>query len=209
MRHFVAAQKMLDIHKCRDLFSLQTIICMIIFLQSAARISTCYSYIGAAVTAAVKLGLHREARNGNDPVEQEIRKRVFWVILKTDTYIGAILGLPTLLNLEDVDQEMPLQLDDESVTSQGIHSPIGNSTFSIQAASNAHTRLQMILGKAVKLLYPIKGPHSQPGRDNTTHIISYAKIREVEEEMRQWQQGLPYTREVIDKSPAYISRYVW
>ncbi|KAI9880620.1 MAG: hypothetical protein M1830_001971 [Pleopsidium flavum] len=204
MRHFVAAQKMLDIHRSRDLVSLQTTICMIIFLQSAARTSTCYSYIGATVTTALQLGLHRKARNGVNPVEQEIRKRAFWVIQKTDTYIAATLGLPTLLSLEDVDQEMPLEVDDECITPQGIHHQLSNSTFSIQAASNAHTALQMIMAKAVKLLYPTKGPHSEPGQDSNTHIVSYAKIREVEQDLQQWQQGLPYTCEVVDRFPEYM-----
>lgn len=208
MRHFVAAQKMLDIHKSRDLVSLQTIICMIVFLQSAARISTCYSYIGVAVTAAVKLGLHRKTRNGTNPVEQEIRKRAFWIVQKTDVYIGQILGLPTLLDLEDVDQELPLEVDDEYITPQGIYHPLGDNKFTIQAAANAHTALKMIMAKAVKHLYPTKGPQMESGQGSKTHIVSYAKILEVEQNLQQWQQNLPYTRDAVDNLPDHMPRYV-
>ena len=208
MRHFVAAQKMLDIHKCRNLVSLQTIICMIVFLQSAARISTCYSYTGAAVTAAFKLGLHRKSRNGTNPVEQEIRKRAFWIIQKTDVYIGQILGLPTLLNLEDVDQDLPLEVDDEYITSEGIYHPLSDSKFTIQAASNAHTALMMIMGKAVKHLYPTKGPRTKSSQGSDAHIVSYVKVLEVERDLQQWHQHLPYTREVVERLPGHMSRYV-
>jgi len=206
MRHFVAAQRMLDVHKCRDLVSLQTTICMIIFLQCTARISTCYSYIGTAVTAAVKLGLHRKTRNGTNPVEQETRKRVFWILQKMDIYIGQILGLPTLLSSEDVDQDLPLEVDDEYITSQGIYHPLGNSKFSIQAAANAHTALMRIMAKAVKHLYPIKGPQTESDQGSKTHTVSYTKILEVERDIQQWQQNLPYTRDVVDKLPDYMPR---
>lgn len=208
MRHFVAAQKMLDIHKSRNLVSVQTIICMVIFLQSTARISTCYSYTGAAVTAAVKLGLHRKFRNGTNPVEQETRKRVFWVIQKTDVYIGQILGLPTLLDLEDVDQELPLEVDDEYITPQGIYHPLSDGKLTIQAASNAHTALMMIMGKAVKHLYPTKGPRTKSGQGSDTHIVNYAKILEVERDLQQWQQHLPYNQEVVERLPSYMPKYV-
>ena len=209
MRHFVAAQKMLDIHKCRDLISLQTIVCMIIFLQSAARISTCYSYTGAAVTAAVQLGLHRKTRNGADPIEAELRKRAFWIVQKTDVYIGQILGLPTLLNLEDVDQDLPLEVDDDYITSEGIYQPLSSSKFTIQAAANAHTSLMLIMGKAVKHLYPTKGPRTKSAQNSDTHVVSYAKIIEVERDLQQWQQQLPYTREVVESLPDYMLRYVY
>lgn len=208
MRHFVAAQKMLDLHKCRDLVSLQTILCMIIFLQSAARISTCYSYIGCAVTAAVKLGLHQKTRNGTNPVEQEIRKRALWILQKTDVYIGQILGLPTLLNLEDIDQDQPLEVDDDYITTQGIYHPLSDSKFTVQGASNAHTALMMIMGKAVKHLYPTKGLRTKSGQGRDTHIVSYAKILGVERELQQWHHNLPYTRDVVERLPDYMRRYV-
>ncbi len=181
---------------------------MIVFLQSSARISTCYSYIGAAVTAAMKLGLHRKARNGSNPIEQELRKRAFWLIQATDTYIGAILGLPTLINLDDVDQELPSEVGDQDITPQGIDPSLNNNKSSIQAASNAHTALHMILAKAVKLLYPTRSPHSVKRQSDNTHIVSYSKIVEVEQDLQKWQQSLTYYHGTTDRLPDYLPRYV-
>ena len=93
MRHFFAAQKQIDIVKYCDLLSLQAVICMIVFLQSAGRISTCHPYIGIAVTIATKLGLHRKAPgNIYSLVERETWKRTFWTIQRLDAYTAAIRG---------------------------------------------------------------------------------------------------------------------
>ena len=81
-RYFRAARSLLDIADCRDLTAIQTLIFMILFLQSSAKLSTCYVYVGAALRSALRLGLHRALPKGFNPLEAESRKRVFWTIRK-------------------------------------------------------------------------------------------------------------------------------
>ena len=52
--YFRTARQMMDIADCRDLTSLQAIIFMILFLQSSAKLSQCYAYIGVARLQEVK-----------------------------------------------------------------------------------------------------------------------------------------------------------
>jgi hypothetical protein len=91
-KYFRAARKLIDVTDCRDLTSLQTIIFMIQFLQSSAKLSTCYAYIGVALRSALRMGLHRSFNSNFDTIESETRKRIFWVIRRMDSY--GILPMP-------------------------------------------------------------------------------------------------------------------
>lgn len=85
---FRASRQLMDVTDCRDLTSLQAIVFMIMFLQASAKLSTCYSHIGLALRSAVRMGLHRSVSVNFNPIDREIRKRLFWVIRNMDTYVG-------------------------------------------------------------------------------------------------------------------------
>lgn len=181
---------MMDITDCRDLTSLQAILFMILFLQSSARLSTCYSYIGIALRSALRMGLHRKVSHNFDPIERETRKRVFWIIRKMDIYVGALLGLPQMLSDEDIDQEDPTEVDDDLITAEGIK-PMPKDRVSFAAGSNAHTRLVQILQKIVRYIYPIKGLHGSNSKSEQSYVVSHAKIREIERDLQMWMESLP------------------
>jgi hypothetical protein len=191
-KYFRISRQLLDIADCRNLTSLQAIIYMIFFLQCSAKLSTCYSYIGVALRSALRMGLHRSFRGNFNLIEAEERKRAFWVAKKMDTYVGAILGLPHSLQDEDIDQELPLEVDDEYITETEIL-PMPENEISIQAAGNAHTKLNFILAKIVRVVYPIKGHSSKTGGIPNSYSVSYAKIREIEKDLQDWMDRLPMT----------------
>ena len=178
---------MIDVTDCRDLTSLQTVLFMILFLQSSSRLSTCYSHIGTVLRGSVRMGLHRSIAGNFNPIEQEVRKRIFWVVRKMDVYVAALLGLPMYLNDDDVDQEMPLEVDDEFLTSEKIL-PMPAGRLSLMTAFNAHTRLVGILAKTTRYIYPVKG--STSGR-NQSNAVSHVKVREIEQDLQAWMEGLP------------------
>ena len=165
---------------------------MILFLQSSANLSTCYSYIGIALRASLRMGLHRNLTGSFNPIEIETRRRVFWIVRKMDTYVSALLGFPHMLSNDDIDQELPLEVDDEFITKDGVGTmPPGRT--SIYAASNAHTQLMEILAKVVKHIYPTKGhiEKSPKGTTTTPYMISYAKIQDIERDLSDWYNRLP------------------
>jgi hypothetical protein len=186
---------MMDITDCRDITSLQAILFMILFLQSSANLSTCYSYIGIALRSALRMGLHRNLTmnltiNFN-PIERETRRRVFWIIRKMDTYVAALLGFPRMLSDDDIDQALPLEVDDEYITKDGIL-PMPPGKLSVFTASNAHTRLMGILSKVIKDIYPTKGVEQcAPGSAGTSYVISHTKIKDIECELQDWLDKLP------------------
>jgi hypothetical protein len=181
----------MDITDCRDITSLQAILFMILFLQTSSNLSTCYSYIGLALRSALRMGLHRNISSNFNLIEREVRRRAFWVIRKMDTYVSALLGFPRMLSDEDIDQELPIEVDDEYITRDGLL-PIPAGTISQYVASNAHTRLMDILAKAVRYIYPFKGVEScLSASSRPTYNISLAKIREVERDLNDWHDKLP------------------
>jgi hypothetical protein len=192
LKYFRAARNMMEITDCRDITSLQAVLFMILFLQSSANLSTCYSYIGIALRSALRMGLHRSLSGNFNPIERETRRRVFWVIRKMDTYVSALLGFPQMLSEDDVDQEFPIEVDDEYITEDGVRPMPEGKTSLVLAASNAHTRLMYTLSKVIKYIYPTKGlEESVQGTKKSSYVINHAKIREIEQDLAQWLDKLP------------------
>lgn len=187
--YFRTARRLMDIADCRDLTSIQAVVFMILFLQSTAKMSQCYAYVGVALRSALRMGLHRAAAGRFDPIEAESRKRVFWIVRKLDVYVGAMLGLPQTLSDEDIDQEYPAEVDDEYITRDGIL-PMPEGVVSLMTAFNAHTRLVIILQKIVRKVYPIN-VKSPRGQGDKTYSVPFSAIREIESEMEEWKTSLP------------------
>jgi len=127
-----------------------------------------------------------------------------------DTYVSALLGLPQLLSNDDVDQELPLEVDDEYITKDGIL-PMPPGTTSLYAASNAHTGLMDILSKVVTYIYPTKG-NIEPSTQGTTtapYMISHRKIREIERDLAEWLDKLPLALRPGGEGSAEVLRWVF
>lgn len=182
---------MIEMTDIRDMYSLQAVLLMAIYLQSSTRMSTCYSYVGIALSAAVRMGLHRAVPDANfNPIEREVRKRIFWTCWKMDTYVGAILGLPKGIAPEDIDQEVPVEVDDEYITKETIH-PQPEGTLSTMTAANAHTRLLTIMAKTVKYIYPLKGVEQSVAGHPAGYSVSQTKLHEIEMDLQVWLGSLP------------------
>jgi hypothetical protein len=196
---------MIDITDCRDITCLQTVLFMVLFLYSFAEFSTCYSYIGIALRSSIRMGLHRDLCGGFNPIERETRKRVFWTIHKMDIYVSAMLGFPVMLRSDDINQTLPIEIDDEYITEDTVLSMPPGAT-SLYVASNAHTRLILILADVIKHVYPIKGlDQFVQGSTNASYKISYAKIRDIERDLADWLDTLPiYLRSGEEVAPELL-----
>lgn len=192
---------MLDIADCRDLYSLQALIYLIFFLQSSAKLSTCYAYVGVALRSALRMGLHRSFDNNFTPIQAETRKRTFWVIRKMDIYVGAMLGLPETLSDDDIDQDLPTEIEDEYITETEIR-PMREGSTTVVQGSNAHTHLVNVMNKIVRIVYPIKNPQ-QPGH-MSQYTVSIPKIRELEKDLQEWKEKLPMGLRPGDAPPRIV-----
>lgn len=198
-----------DITECRDLTSLQALLFMILFLQATSNLSGCYAFLGIALRAALRMGLHRHLPHAKlTPIEHESRRRVFYVIRQMDSSVSALLGFPILLADEDVDQPLPTEVDDEYITKEAIiQPPAGTSSFF--EAFNAHTKLMDIMRKVIRYVYPLKGIEEcvmNGERPNATYMISYGKIKEIEVELQEWYEQLPIRWRPSPEGPIEVIR---
>ena len=152
------------------------------------------------------MGLHRSFNSSFNPIEAETRKRLFWVIRRMDTYMGAMLGLPRFLEDEDIDQDFPVEVDDEYITETQIL-PMPKGSISVMSAFNAHTRIVQVLSKICRYVYPIKGTQSG-GKNSVTYTVKYSKIRELERDLAQWLDELPMALKPGGEAPHIIIKYV-
>ncbi|SCU94242.1 LAFA_0F20692g1_1 [Lachancea sp. 'fantastica'] len=184
-KYFIAARNLIDITNARDLYSIQAILMLFIFLQCSARLSTCYTYIGAAMRNALREGMHRNLNADTqdyNPIEIEMRKRLFYTIYKMDVYVNTMLGLPRSVSQRDFDQALPAELADENITETGLHFDQQGDVLSSAGIANHHTKLIMILDNIVAELYPVK---------KTNNLISHDVVTQLEIKLRQWLDNLP------------------
>lgn len=212
LKYYKMARALLqDITDCRDVVSLQALLFMILFLQATSNLSGCYAFVGIALRSALRIGLHRHLQHEKiGVVEQEVRRRVFYVIRQMDIYVSTMLGFPLLLNIEDADQPYPTEVDDEFITSGGVMPP-APGTPSFFEAFNAHSRLMEILGKITKFVYPMKGLSEsvmKGDQPTSTYLISYARIKEIEADLHNWYERLPETWRPSPDGPIEVVRYV-
>lgn len=138
------------------------------------------------------MGLHRSVvLKFFDPIQQEVRKRLFWVLQTMDTYVATVLGLPKNIRDEDLDQDMPLDVDDEFITKEGILA-VPASHLSNMAVVNAHTKLLLIMSNVVHCIYPNQKDLS---REYESYQVDYTRIVKIEADLDEWFQ-------VISQHPA-------
>ncbi|KAH7136891.1 fungal-specific transcription factor domain-containing protein [Dactylonectria estremocensis] len=82
-----------------------------------------YVVLGAAIKAALSLGLHNESSWGDmDPIQREVRRRCWQNICISETFIAINCGRPCLVNRLHWDVILMRNIDDTLVQCPGYHS---------------------------------------------------------------------------------------
>ena len=180
---------MTDIIDCGDLTSLQTLVFLIMYLQCSAKLPTCYTYLGIAIKGAVRMGLHRHTSPTSCLIEREVRRRIFWVLRKMDIHVSAMLGLPGSIADDDIDQELPLDIDDKTIHKTCI--PLEPSQlFTDMTATLAHVRLMGILKQIITHVYCIKSIEQIRRRRRRVYFVDQTRIHGIEICLREWCDSL-------------------
>ncbi|KAJ5899225.1 hypothetical protein N7495_003969 [Penicillium taxi] len=157
-----------------------------LYLLSTSRANECWYSFGTALQVVTALGLHRKwpvklSKYGGSCFESEMRKRIFWSVYTLDKYLSIMFGRPRLLHDEDIDQELPEEMNDEDLLEEDPARRSG-STDSMMIASVLHYRLGRILGEISRQLYSIK-PHSRE-----TPLETAARLTS---ELERWKESVP------------------
>lgn len=169
--------------------------------------SVCYTYLGIALRSAIQMGLHRRVTAVHSPIERQTRSRLFWVLRKMDIYVSTLLGLPCGIADDDIDQEMPLEIDDEYLL-EGTSLPQPTQRLAKIAATNAHIRLTGILKKVVAYVYPVNGVEQTINGSSEVYLVDDGKIGEIEVALQRWVDTLPETLHPSAPVSDRLSRYV-
>ncbi|WVQ71704.1 hypothetical protein IAR50_001245 [Cryptococcus sp. DSM 104548] len=95
---------------------------------------------------ALALHMHKEISYKDlNPVEGEMRRRMFWLLFQSDKMTSCLLSRPIYLRLDEVvDLQLPLEIDDEYISSNGV-SPQPREQTSLISGFNVMTNLTRIL----------------------------------------------------------------
>ena len=96
-----------------------------------------------------------------------------------------MLGLPASLRDDDIDQEMPTEVDDEFITEWNILSHPTDQP-SITVGCNVYTQLMGIISKITKYIYPLKAPLVD-GKG----LIPLDLVKEIEQDLEHWRTSIP------------------
>ncbi|KAF9010512.1 fungal-specific transcription factor domain-containing protein [Cyathus striatus] len=150
-----------------SLYELQTCCLAVLFFQGSTSPETCWIINGMGLRYALELGLHRR-RMFVSPltIEDELWKRVFWMLLVLDIILCSVLGRPLSLRSADIDAEMPVEFQDEwinAVDGNGMTPPKSSHLTYF----NKKIKLLEILAMAKQTLYAAKRPTSDDDKNGT------------------------------------------
>ncbi|KAH7230359.1 fungal-specific transcription factor domain-containing protein [Fusarium solani] len=128
---------------------------------------------GLALRQCIELGYHRSSKqfgSVSDPLRLKLQKRVFWCAFGIDCVAALTLGRPLGIPLQEVDAELPMDIDDANVTETGLlASPRDPTSEACTTTSTAlHVfRLRRIWAQIHGSLYSdVNGGIDQAARDH-------------------------------------------
>lgn len=173
-----------------------------LYLLSTSRANECWYLFGTALQVVTALGLHRKwpsklAKSGSY-LELELRKRIFWSAYTLDKYLSVMFGRPRLLHDEDLDQELPDEMNDDDLLEEDPAKRIG-SADSMMIASVLHYRqaftpffvrpseltlcsLGRIMGEISRQLYSINPLSRNSPLETAVRLTS---------ELEKWKESTP------------------
>ncbi|KAE9394901.1 hypothetical protein BT96DRAFT_886204 [Gymnopus androsaceus JB14] len=109
--------------------------------------ATQHAAFGEAAHIAVTLRMHEEASyEGLDPIECEVRRRIFWLLFGADKSMSILLGRPICLRDEDCSVHFPKELDDEYIT-PSAYLPQPHGKTAVVSGLNYISRIFALLGE--------------------------------------------------------------
>jgi hypothetical protein len=107
-----------------QLESAQARLIQVLYLLMSSRMNQAWYTFGHVLQIISALGLHRCDRgrrfsHNRDYIEDQCRKRTFWVAYTLDKYLGVIFGRPRHYHDDDIDQPFPDSINDEDMSTAG------------------------------------------------------------------------------------------
>lgn len=158
---------------------------MATYLQASYRMSSCHTILSTALSVAAKMGLHHTAETSAlGPAMRETRKRVFWSLVRLETYQGGMFGFHVNTFGDTVNPELPSGIEIEPPLQ---HVQSGVQPDCLLEAFKSHIRLILILAKVLNHVHVV----NKESRKDGTYNVSRSDLLEVERELSAWFAELP------------------
>lgn len=166
--------------------SAQARLIQVLYLLMSSRFNQAWYAFGHALQVLSAMGLHRRedrkrasSAYRRDYIEEQCKKRTFWVAYTLDKYLGVIFGRPRHYHDDDIDQEFPEAVNDEDMTSNGPRESENDCHID---SLISHAKLAQIAERVSREVYSIK-PVPDEERLAAAHRLGA--------ELRQWRASLP------------------
>ncbi|CAH0002547.1 unnamed protein product, partial [Clonostachys byssicola] len=151
-----------------------------IYLQLTSRYTHASHISGVATRLAQNLGLHRHSNRFKfDPLETELRRRVWWCQYTLDVMSSAHHGIPRLIRDQDVDTDLPTRVDHDLLSRSHVSFPLPGEATQVDSAMLLF-KLARIIGDTLEKLY-----------STTRRRGGVAKITRLQAELDAWEHSLP------------------
>lgn len=185
---FKASRKALDAAQYEEkptFRQLQVFSLMQLYLYATNQIELLNSLLSQAVRHAQYLGLHADVQ-GKNPLETELRRRIWWDICGCDTFQSLCLGRPTLVRSYYSTVPFPKNCHEEDMSEAGVvESPLHVPT--IMSFQIERHRVMKILNRLC------------PNTNNDTP--SYQEVLFTDREFCEYAQNLPwFFQSIVDEA---------
>ncbi|KAK5163153.1 uncharacterized protein LTR77_010937 [Saxophila tyrrhenica] len=199
-----AAETALDAVLSDDgLECVQAILCCAMYSMRSISGASLWTLSGFALRQCIELGYHRITTWPLDSVDvltAETRKRAFWVAYTIDRSASFSLGRPFGIGDSDISVDLPLDIDDENVTSGGLlcQPSEDNTRYPTTLSAAIHgIKMRRIWGDMQSIV-------NRRDQTNSTTNAEYAQIRQ---KLQDWLNTHPgQDRQPGTSSVAFGSR---
>jgi len=166
-----------------DLLSVQALLGMALFLQGTPNPQPSFFLVAAATRLAHSIGLHKRGSGFNlNEVENEQRKRVFWIAYLLDKDICLRSGRPPAQDDDDMNVELPSEDPPDNVGSIPLaKEQDGKKTMNLFRQMCLFAQIQ---SRVYKQLYSVKASRQSDGELLNT-------IGELDAQLEEWKDSIP------------------
>ncbi|OAL19040.1 hypothetical protein AYO22_10369 [Fonsecaea multimorphosa] len=143
---------------------------------------------GAATKGAQAMRLHKESAWGDlDPIEREVRRRVWWALFVSEGFTAMTFGSTCNLQDGDCQVKMPGNIDDNCATCPGFDSVelLEDGTHE-RVTTFTYQRLKF---KLYRIASPITRDLYSKGNSSTREIVD--RVQEINRSLLIWKQDVP------------------
>ena len=166
-----------------DLLSVQALLGMALFLQGTPNPQPSFFLVAAAIRLAHSIGLHKRGSGFNlNAVENEQRKRVFWIAYLLDKDICLRSGRPPAQDDDDMNVELPSEDPPDNVGNIPLAKEVdGKKTMNLFRLMCTFAGIQ---SRVYKQLYSVKASRQSDGELLNT-------IGELDAQLEEWKDSIP------------------